>query len=142
MNIHKMNNKTSLSTWLFRVVSMVFDSLTLNEWAVVIGISATIFSFLINWYYKHQEVKIKKQSLENHGHGHKNKNSKKANAENKVIYKHENGEYELIDQLTYQTCSYVNSEWIEDATKKAAYQQKIINMNKLTSSNLLDEANN
>ena len=104
--------------------------------------SATIFSFLINWYYKHQEVKIKKQSLENHGHGHKNKNSKKANAENKVIYKHENGEYELIDQLTYQTCSYVNSEWIEDAAKKAAYQQKIINMNKLTSSNLLDEANN
>jgi len=48
----------------------------------------------------------------------------------------------LIDQLTYQTCSYVNSEWIEDAAKKAAYQQKIINMNKLTSSNLLDEANN
>lgn len=71
MNIHKMNNKTSLSTWLFGVVSMVFDSLTLNEWAVVIGMSATIFSFLINWYYKHQEVKIKKQSLENHGHGHK-----------------------------------------------------------------------
>ena len=66
----------------------------------------------------------------------------KANAENKVIYKHKNGEYELVDQLTYQTCSYVNSEWIEDATKKAAYQQKIINMNKLTLSNLLDEANN
>ncbi|WP_423783803.1 HP1 family phage holin [Frischella perrara] len=41
------------------MVSMVFDSLTLNEWAVVIGMSATIFSFLINWYYKHQEVKIK-----------------------------------------------------------------------------------
>ena len=66
----------------------------------------------------------------------------KANAENKVIYKHENGEYELIDQLTYQTCSYVNSEWIEDAAKKAAYQQKIINMNKLALSDLLDEANN
>lgn len=59
VNIHKMNNNTSLSTWLFGVVSMVFDSLTLNEWAVVIGMSATIFSFLINWYYKHQEVKIK-----------------------------------------------------------------------------------
>lgn len=66
----------------------------------------------------------------------------KANAENKVIYKHENGEYELVDQLTYQTCSYVDGEWVEDVTKKASYQQKIINMNKLTSSNLLDEANN
>ena len=66
----------------------------------------------------------------------------KANAENKVIYKHENGEYELVDQLTYQTCSYVNSEWLEDAAKKAAYQQKIINMNKLALSDLLDEANN
>jgi Caudovirales tail fibre assembly protein. len=65
-----------------------------------------------------------------------------ANAENKVIYTHENGEYELIDQLTYQTCSYVNGEWTEDATKKASYQQKIINMNKLAISNLLEEANN
>ena len=66
----------------------------------------------------------------------------KANAENKVIYKHENGEYELVDQLTYQTCSYVDGEWVEDATKKASYQQKIINMNKLAISNLLEEANN
>ena len=65
-----------------------------------------------------------------------------ANAENKVIYTHENGEYELIDQLTYQTCSYVNGEWTEDATKKASYQRKIINMNKLAISNLLEEANN
>ena len=66
----------------------------------------------------------------------------KANAENKVIYKHENGKYELVDQLTYQTCSYVNGEWVEDAAKKAAYQQRIINMNKLAISNLLGEANN
>ena len=66
----------------------------------------------------------------------------KANAENKVIYKHENGEYELVDQLTYQTCSYVDGEWVEDATKKASYQQKIINMNKLAISSLLEEANN
>ena len=68
--------------------------------------------------------------------------SAKANAENKVLFTHENGEYELVDQLTYQTCSYVNSEWLEDAAKKAAYQQKIINMNKLALSDLLDEANN
>ena len=66
----------------------------------------------------------------------------KANAENKVIYKHENGEYELVEQLTYQTCSYVDGEWVEDATKKASYQQKIINMNKLAISSLLEEANN
>lgn len=65
-----------------------------------------------------------------------------ANAENKVIYTHENGEYELVDQLTYQTCSYVDGKWVDDATKKASYQQKIINMNKLAISNLLEEANN
>lgn len=63
----------------------------------------------------------------------------KANAENKVIYKHDNGEYELVDQLTYQTCSYVNGEWIEDVGKKAAYH---ININKLALNDLLDEANN
>ena len=66
----------------------------------------------------------------------------KANAENKVIYKHESGEYELVDQITFQTCVCVNGDWIEDAAKKAAYQQRIINMNKLTLSNLLNEANN
>ena len=66
----------------------------------------------------------------------------KANAENKVIYKYETGEYELVDQITFQTCVCVNGDWIEDAAKKAAYQQRIINMNKLTLSNLLDEANN
>lgn len=66
----------------------------------------------------------------------------KANAENKVIYKHETGEYELVDQITFQTCVCVNGDWVEDAAQKAAYQQRIINMNKLTLSNLLDEANN
>ena len=65
-----------------------------------------------------------------------------ANAENKVIYTHENGEYELVEQLTYQTCSYFDGEWVEDATKKAYYQQKIIDMNKLAISSLLEEANN
>lgn len=58
--------------------------------------------------------------------------SAKANAENKVLFTHENGEHESVDQVTFQTCSYVNGEWVEDATKKAAYQQSI----------LLDEANN
>ena len=66
----------------------------------------------------------------------------KANAENKVIYKHENGEYELVDQITFQTCVCVNGDWIEDVAQKTAYQQRIINMNKLTLSNLLNEANN
>ena len=65
-----------------------------------------------------------------------------ANKENKVIYKHENSDCELVDQITFQTCNHVNGDWIEDAPKKAAYQQKIIKMNKLILSNLLEETNN
>ncbi|ALX96075.1 hypothetical protein AV650_22155 [Serratia fonticola] len=29
--------------------------LSLNEWAIVIGIVCTILTLLINWYYKHKE---------------------------------------------------------------------------------------
>ena len=65
-----------------------------------------------------------------------------ANKENKVIYKHENSDCELVDQITFQTCNHVNGDWIEEAAKKVAYQQKIINMNKLALSNLSEEANN
>ena len=65
-----------------------------------------------------------------------------ANKENKVIYKHENSDCELVDQITFQTCNHVNGDWIEEAAKKVAYQQKIINMNKLILSNLLEETNN
>ena len=65
-----------------------------------------------------------------------------ANKENKVIYKHENSDCELVDQITFQTCNHVNGDWIEDAVKKASYQQRIIKMNKLALSNLLEEINN
>lgn len=47
----------------------------------------------------------------------------KANAENKIIHQHENGEYELIDQQTFNTCSFVNGAWVEDIDKKLAYEE-------------------
>ena len=77
MNVNKMNNNnTSLTTYLFGWLSMFFGSLTLNDWAVVIGMFATIFGFIITWYYKHQEFKLKKQSFESSKNGNQKKNRK------------------------------------------------------------------
>lgn len=35
----------------------------LNEWAIMIGIICTIGTFLINWYYKRQEFRLKQKQL-------------------------------------------------------------------------------
>ena len=77
-----------------------------------------------------------------------NKNQKyaelaaKANVENKVIYQHENGDYELVSQIIYQTCKFDGKKWVEDIDKLAKYNKAIIDSNKQQFTSLLDEANN
>lgn len=34
---------------------------TLNEWALVVGIIATVVTTLLNWYYKHKHFQLAKQ---------------------------------------------------------------------------------
>lgn len=31
---------------------------TLNEWAILVGIVATIVTTLLNWYYKHKHLQL------------------------------------------------------------------------------------
>ena len=31
---------------------------TLNEWAILVGIAATIVTTLLNWYYKHRHLQL------------------------------------------------------------------------------------
>ncbi|WP_218059125.1 HP1 family phage holin [Gilliamella apicola] len=77
MKSNKMdNNKTSIFTYLYGWTVMYLGSLSLNDWAVVIGMLATIFGFLITWYYKHQEFKLKKQNFESNKNGNQKKNRK------------------------------------------------------------------
>lgn len=63
-----------------------------------------------------------------------------ANEKGLVIHKHENGEYELIDQLTFHTCIYKNGKWIQDDIKLREYQENIYKNNKKAVDKLISEA--
>lgn len=58
-----MNKTPSLSSYLFGWFSIIFGSFTLNDWAVIVGMLATILGFIVTWTYKHFEFKLKKQQL-------------------------------------------------------------------------------
>ena len=40
---------------------------TLNDWAIIIGIAATVATTLLNWYYKHKHLQIARQRAESDG---------------------------------------------------------------------------
>lgn len=65
----------------------------------------------------------------------------KANAENKVIFQHESGEYELIDQDTFSTCKFENGEWVKDQDKIDLINETKIQENKEEYTSRLKEAN-
>lgn len=37
--------------------------LTLNEWAMIVGIVATIASFGLNWYYKYKHLQLARRNI-------------------------------------------------------------------------------
>jgi len=61
MNINKMNNNTSLLSYIFGWLGLIGGYFTLTEWATIAGMLATIFGFFLTWYYKHQDLKLKRQ---------------------------------------------------------------------------------
>ncbi len=69
------NNNTSLLSYFVGWFSLLFGNLTLSDWATIFGMLATIFGFLVTWYYKHQEFKLKKQQLLGNRHGNTKKDS-------------------------------------------------------------------
>ena len=42
---------------------------TLNDWAIIVGIVATIATTLLNWYYKHKHLQLAKHRAEPEGDG-------------------------------------------------------------------------
>lgn len=64
-----------------------------------------------------------------------------ANTENKVLYQHKNGTYELIDQDIFATCKFDNGEWIEDQDKINLINESKIQANKDEYASRLNEAN-
>lgn len=46
-------------------ISLFFHSFTLDQWVVGIGITCTVATCLINWYYKRKDYKLKERHFEN-----------------------------------------------------------------------------
>ncbi|HFV9291468.1 TPA: HP1 family phage holin [Serratia fonticola] len=53
--MHRMDKvREWLSYWVGGITAMG-GALSLDKWAVVIGIACTIGTFVVNWYYKRKE---------------------------------------------------------------------------------------
>lgn len=55
-----MSDKYSgLAAYTWGLITSVLGVLSLDQWAVLIGIVCTIGTFFINWYYRRKEFQIK-----------------------------------------------------------------------------------
>ncbi|EKN4745171.1 phage holin family protein [Yersinia enterocolitica] len=43
-------------------MTTMLGALSLNEWALVIGIACTVGTFGVNWYYKRKEYQLRERS--------------------------------------------------------------------------------
>ncbi|SUB82011.1 Uncharacterised protein [Pragia fontium] len=46
-------------SYLFGGICTALGALSLNDWALIIGILSTAGTFAVNWYYKRKEFQIK-----------------------------------------------------------------------------------
>ncbi|QLR03797.1 phage holin family protein [Providencia rettgeri] len=44
------------------VITTAAGALSLDQWAVLIGIICTVATFLVNWYYKRKEFKLREDN--------------------------------------------------------------------------------
>ncbi|MFS1562658.1 MAG: phage holin family protein [Candidatus Arsenophonus phytopathogenicus] len=45
--------------YLWSILITILSFFTLEQWVAIVGIVCTIDTFLVNWYYKHKEYKLK-----------------------------------------------------------------------------------
>ncbi|AEC16269.1 hypothetical protein UMN179_00232 [Gallibacterium anatis UMN179] len=54
-----MKDSTTYAYW--GAVISFFSGLSINEWASLIGIGLGVATFLVNWYFKNEELKLKRK---------------------------------------------------------------------------------
>lgn len=59
-----MDKYTSPVSYVWGILCATFGAMTLNEWALVIGILTTVGTFIINWMYKRRDFNHKKKLRE------------------------------------------------------------------------------
>lgn len=60
-----MKNIMSGSSYSLGAITTMLGALSLNDWALVVGIGCTLGTFGVNWYYKRKEFKIKFEGASN-----------------------------------------------------------------------------
>ena len=45
--------------YIWGFIAAIFGVMSLDQWAVLIGIICTIGTFAVNWYYKRKEFQLK-----------------------------------------------------------------------------------
>ncbi|CQH27795.1 phage holin family protein [Yersinia enterocolitica] len=55
----KMEKYSSGIAKFFGGLLMGFGAMSLNDWAVLIGMACAVGTFALNWYYKDKEFKLK-----------------------------------------------------------------------------------
>lgn len=59
----RMHEKySSPFSYALGVITTAAGALSLDQWAVLIGIICTVATFLVNWYYKRKEFKLREAS--------------------------------------------------------------------------------
>lgn len=58
----RMDKYSSGSSYWFGGITTMLGALSLNEWALVIGIACTVGTFGVNWYYKRKEYQLRERS--------------------------------------------------------------------------------
>ncbi|MCD1124830.1 phage holin family protein [Jinshanibacter sp. LJY008] len=55
----RMDKYSSPASYFYSVFIALFGTLTLNDWAILVGIITGLGTFLVNWYYKRKDDKRK-----------------------------------------------------------------------------------
>ncbi|WP_050127627.1 phage holin family protein [Yersinia enterocolitica] len=57
----KMDKYSSAISLWFGGLTTTIGALSLNEWAMVVGIVCTTGTFIVNWHYKLKEFQLRKK---------------------------------------------------------------------------------
>ncbi|ENN8378260.1 phage holin family protein [Providencia alcalifaciens] len=56
----RMHEKySSPFSYALGVITTAAGALSLDQWAVIVGILCTVATFFVNWYYKRKEFKLR-----------------------------------------------------------------------------------
>ncbi|EMH0680425.1 phage holin family protein [Klebsiella aerogenes] len=58
-----MGKYTTHSAYSWGAFTAMLGALSLDEWAVLVGIICTIGTFVVNWYYKRKDYELRRASV-------------------------------------------------------------------------------